>query len=527
MALSALLALGAVAALAVAGLRTHPGGSGGGLAANPNLDPGTRLDRQAPGFALIDQFGHRVSLGSYRGRVVLLAFIDSRCTTICPLTTSAMLDAQRLLGRAGRHVQLLGVNANPAATAISEVRAYSQAHGMIKRWRFLTGSRAELRRVWRAYGIEANVLRGQIDHTPAMFAIDPGGVERKVYLTQMNYTTVQQLGEILAHEASTLLPGRPKVQSRPSYTPQPLLTPSMNVALPGDGGGSIRLGPSTGPRLTLFFATWVSQTSKLAGALQALNRYQAATASLHLPPLTAIDEATVEPSPAALPRFLHALPDALAYPVAVDRTGQVADGYEVQDEPWFVLTSASGQLLWYDDPTNAGWPSTNALISDVRAALAHTRPASGGGGELNGSPAPLASLHAQAGQLLGTTGLLQRIRSLRGYPVVLNAWASWCGPCRAEFKLFASASRRYGRQVAFLGADTDDSPGDARAFLEQHPVSYPSYQTTTAGLAPLAAVAGLPTTIFIGPSSKVVYVHTGQYDTQGTLDHDISTYALK
>ena len=72
---------------------------------------------------------------------------------------------------------------------------------------------------------------------------------------------------------------------------------------------------------------------------------------------------------------------------------------------------------------------------------------------------------------------------------MINAWASWCGPCRSEFGLFAAASARYGRRVAFLGANTDDSASDARMFLAQHPVSYPSYETTTTNLGSLAVVA--------------------------------------
>ena len=78
----------------------------------------------------------------------------------------------------------------------------------------------------------------------------------------------------------------------------------------------------------------------------------------------------------------------------------------------------------------------------------------------------------------------------------------------------------------FIGADTDDSPGDARSFLAQHHVSYPSYQATTSGLGKLAVIQGLPTTIFLDPHGKVIYVHTGQYDSQGTLDEDIANYAL-
>lgn len=78
--------------------------------------------------------------------------------------------------------------------------------------------------------------------------------------------------------------------------------------------------------------------------------------------------------------------------------------------------------------------------------------------------------------------------------------------------------------MAFLGADTDDAAGDARTFLAQHR-QYPSYRTSTAGLSWLAAIQGLPTTVYVSPAGKVVYVHTGQYDAQGTLDQDISSYA--
>jgi cytochrome oxidase Cu insertion factor (SCO1/SenC/PrrC family)/thiol-disulfide isomerase/thioredoxin len=501
------------------------------LAANPDLDPGTALSGQAPGFTLTDQFGRPVSLRSYRGRVVILAFNDSECTTICPLTTTAMVLAKTYLGAAGSQVQLLGVDANPTATSVSDVRSYSEVHGMMHQWRFATGSPAQLRRVWNAYHIEVAIDAGQIDHTPAVFVIDPQGRLAKLYETQQAYAAVDQLGQLLANEASSLLPGHPRVDSSRSYSEIQPLSPGTPVALPEANGGTLALGHRGSAQLLLFFATWDSEVTNLGARLQALDEYAARAGPAGLPPLAAVDEGSVEPSPTALPAFLHGLSRPLSYPVAIDQAGRVADGYGVQDEPWLVLSSPSGQIAWYYDVSTGGWPTTRQLRAHVRAALAAVpkAPATAAQAEraVAGSPAPLAALHQQAGQLIGSyPELAARLRALRGYPMVLNVWASWCGPCRQEFGLFANASAAYGKQVAFLGADYNDSSGAARSFLAQHPVSYPSYSTSVQELGSLAQIIGLPTTVYVNRAGKVVDVHSGQYVALGTLNSDISTYAL-
>ena len=498
------------------------------LAVNPDLDPGTPIHGVASDFTLSDQFGRAVSLRSFRGKVTILAFNDSECTTVCPLTTTAMMDAKAMLGAAGSRVQLLGVDANPAAISVEDVWSYSELHGMLHAWHFLTGSLAQLRRVWKRYGIEAAIGRGQITHTPALFVIDPRGRLSRLYMTQMSYTAVAQLGQLLAHSASALLAGHPAVHADLSYARVQPTTPRTRATLPRAQRGTLQVGPGSAPRLYLFFATWDQETGGLAGELDRLNAYERLAARTGLPRLTAVDEASVEPNPGTVLRFLHGLRHPLSYPVALDRSGKIADGYQVQGVPWFVLTSKTGQILYYRQVSVAGWPTTQALTRYVRAALARApKPPNTATAtqQLAGSPPPLASLHHQAGQLLGgPQALSTRLRSLHGYPVVLNAWASWCGPCRSEFSLLASASARYGRQIAFLGADTNDSPSDARTFLAQHPVSYPSYQTTTTNLTSLAAIQGLPTTIYINAAGKITHVHIGQYDTQGTLDQDINTY---
>jgi cytochrome oxidase Cu insertion factor (SCO1/SenC/PrrC family) len=344
------------------------------LTANPNVDPGATLSGAAPGFTLTDQFGQPVSLSSFRGKVVVLAFNDAECTTICPLTTAALVDAKDMLGAAGSQVQLVGVDANPKATAVEDVMSYSQLHGMLYQWDYLTGSLAQLQSVWKAYSVGVTISENQTDHEPAIFVINSRGMLVKLYLTQLAYTAVGQLGQLLAQEVSTLLPSHPAVNSHLSFAAINGISPAADTTLPAAGGGYVSLGPGQAgqgsPRLYLFFATWDQEITSLGGELETLNAYQSTAAANRLPGLTAVDEGSVEPSASALPDFLAAETQPLSYPVAIDDSGQVADGYGVQGVPWFVLTSADGKVLWSREVSVSGWPSTAALDKDVRAALA-------------------------------------------------------------------------------------------------------------------------------------------------------------
>jgi protein SCO1/2 len=147
--------------------------------------------------------------------------------------------------------------------------------------------------------------------------------------------------------------------------------------------------------------------------------------------------------------------------------------------------------------------------------------------QLRGSPAALIELHAQAGRLLGSTSALSaRLHALRGYPIVLNVWGSWCPTCISEFPYLATASASYGRQVAFVGVDSNDKAANARKFLAGHAVSYPSYTSTPQALAPLATIEGMPTTVFIDKQGKVVHIQTGAYESLNALENDIGQYAL-
>ena len=347
-----------------------------GLASNPNLDPGTSLSQVAPDFTLTDQFGQPVSLGSYRGKVVILAFNDSECTTVCPLTTAALVDAKAMLGSAASQVQLIGIDANPKATSIEDVLSYSELHGMLYQWRYLTGSLPQLQTVWKDYSVGVTVNENQIDHEPAIFVINQQGRLAKLYLTQMAYSAVPQLGQLLADEVSSLMPGHPAVHSHLSYDQVATMGPAASTSVPEAGGGYVSLGPGqpgepSQARLYLFFASWDQEITSLGGQLDTLNAYQSAAAGAHLPGLTAIDEGSVEPSASALPNFLASLAHPLSYPVGIDGSGQIADGYGVQGEPWFVLVSPSGKAIWSWEVSTSGWPSIASLDRHVRTALAN------------------------------------------------------------------------------------------------------------------------------------------------------------
>src|SRR4051812_46410432 len=150
--------------------------------------------------------------------------------------------------------------------------------------------------------------------------------------------------------------------------------------------------------------------------------------------------------------------------------------------------------------------------------------------ELAGAPAPLGDLHEQANQLLGggPDAYKARLAALRGHPVVVNKWASWCGPCRAEFPDFQKASVKYGKRVGFIGVDGNDNHDDAAKFLRQYPVSYPSYEDPSNTIAQVFnGVAAFPTTVFYDRSGKLSYIHQGQYLTGAKLEQDIERYALR
>lgn len=147
------------------------------------------------------------------------------------------------------------------------------------------------------------------------------------------------------------------------------------------------------------------------------------------------------------------------------------------------------------------------------------------------APSQLKALYRQGGKLVpgGLDAFSEQLAGLNGYPVVVNNWASWCGPCRTEWPWLQQAAADNLDRVAFMGVNTDDADAAAKTFLEGHPVPYPSFADPGKELGSATGatlVGGLPNTLFFDPSGELVFTHQGVYPDQAALEADISKYAL-
>jgi cytochrome c biogenesis protein CcmG, thiol:disulfide interchange protein DsbE len=164
-----------------------------------------------------------------------------------------------------------------------------------------------------------------------------------------------------------------------------------------------------------------------------------------------------------------------------------------------------------DDP---GAANPESAATDYRAALAD-------------APRPLADLYANGDALLdgGVAAFESQLAELRGYPVVVNKWASWCGPCRHEFPFFQSQAAERGTEVAFVGVDSGDSPEAAATFLEELPLPYPSFNDPDQEIARSFDAREFPATAFYDSDGRLVYTRLGGYATEDELAADIERHS--
>jgi cytochrome c biogenesis protein CcmG/thiol:disulfide interchange protein DsbE len=156
------------------------------------------------------------------------------------------------------------------------------------------------------------------------------------------------------------------------------------------------------------------------------------------------------------------------------------------------------------------------------AASAGSRPASAtaavGAACPTGPGTPIAGLATTVLPCLTGTGRGVTVSAVHGRPEVINVWASWCRPCRTEAALLESAHRRAGDRVLFLGVDTRDDPTRALRFLADARVSYPQVSDPAALFALRQGAAGLPYTVVVDASGRIVFRQVGALTAEALHD---------
>ncbi len=145
-----------------------------------------------------------------------------------------------------------------------------------------------------------------------------------------------------------------------------------------------------------------------------------------------------------------------------------------------------------------------------------------------GAPADLAALRARINELDGggSDAFDAQLRALRGHPVVVNLWASWCEPCRFELPFLQREAVRRGDKIAFIGLNVGDERGAARQLAEEFPMPYPSFEDPRSNIFARYRARGLPTTVFYDAAGKLVLVHQGVFSTQAKLAEAIDRYTV-
>ena len=106
------------------------------------------------------------------------------------------------------------------------------------------------------------------------------------------------------------------------------------------------------------------------------------------------------------------------------------------------------------------------------------------------------------------------LAALSGRPVLVNLWASWCGPCREEMSALQAAHEQYGEQVQFLGVDSKDTTEAGAAFLDDIGVTYPQVVDPEGELLNHLGVPGLPVTVLLDDEGRIAATHVGQLDSE-------------
>jgi len=149
------------------------------------LKTAAAVNVKAPDFVLVNQDNQRFESSRLRGKVIVLNFIFTTCTDVCPIFTANLAALQRKLNeRHATDLFFVSITTDPEIDSAKVLKGYARRYSAdLKNWAFLTGSEADLKPVWTAFGIRViNKGRGLVQHTSLTTVIDRGGIRRASYL---------------------------------------------------------------------------------------------------------------------------------------------------------------------------------------------------------------------------------------------------------------------------------------------------------------------------------------------------------
>lgn len=133
-------------------------------------------------------------------------------------------------------------------------------------------------------------------------------------------------------------------------------------------------------------------------------------------------------------------------------------------------------------------------------------------------------------KLYGFGGDILQLSSLRGKPLIINMWASWCDPCRAEMASLERLHKRYGnKQFNLIGVSTDDDSNAALNFLMRQGVTFDSYADNKLIMENMLGADTIPLTVLIDAKGKIVKKVHGyhQWDSPETIKMIETTFGIK
>lgn len=306
----------------------------GTTAEQPAQFAGTLLHgARAPEIAGHDQFGRKFDLASFRGRPVVITFLEAHCTELCPLVTDKIRRAVTALRAAGKNAAVIAVSTDPEGDTPREVAQFSSQHRMMHLWHYLTGSRAHLGRIWHGYYIYVPPPNAPAairdNHTSATFILDRHGREQVLMSGDPNEAGL--LSDL------RMLSGLAPLPSRWLQTPAPQVDhPAPDFALRRPDGSEISLKSLRGKVVLLnFWATWCHPCQTEIPRLSAWYRQYHS----HGLVILGVDKQEDAQHVRSYIRTHH-----VPYPVVIDPKGDVTSLYELAWIPDSVIIDPGGTI---------------------------------------------------------------------------------------------------------------------------------------------------------------------------------------